>query len=77
MTNDEQLAAAYPKQIARIRQLAGAEWMAKSPESRSAPNTLASAFDWWTTDEGGEYWNDLYECGPRGDGENAEGGKDR
>lgn len=63
MTNGEQLAKAFPKQIARIRQLADDKFLAQEPDT-SAPNTLAAAFDWFSTAEGWEFWNDLYQFGP-------------
>lgn len=62
MTNEEQLAKAYPEQITRIKELAGADFLARS-EVTSPATTLATAFDWYTTAEGWEFWNNLYERG--------------
>lgn len=62
MTNEEQLARAYPKEISRIKELASARFLAQS-ETTGPATTLASAFDWYTTAEGWEFWNELYETG--------------
>lgn len=64
MTNDAQLADAFPKQIERIRKLAEVEFLNHRAEC-SAPYTLAAAFDWYGTNEGWDYWNDLYRSGSR------------
>lgn len=64
MTNEELLAKNFPKQIDRIKQLATAEFLGNEADN-NAPNTLAAAFDWFSTAEGLEFWNDLYEYGPR------------
>jgi len=60
MTNDQQLSEKYPDLIDRIRELVDAGFLDKSPETRSAPNTLASAFDWAKTKEGWDFWNEVY-----------------
>jgi hypothetical protein len=62
-TNDQLLAESYPQQIERIRALSTPKYLAK-PAELSGPNSLSCAFLWHETEEGWEFWNDLYERGP-------------
>jgi hypothetical protein len=64
VTRDDLLKRHYPNNIRRIRELSQPEYLKSEPDGReSAPNILASAFDWWATEEGLEHWNELYERG--------------
>jgi hypothetical protein len=62
MTRDEVLAKAYPGNIERIRRLAEVGSLQRQATSSPA-NELATVFSWYSTDEGWDYWNDLYERG--------------
>ena len=65
MTNEEQLAKAYPKHIDRLRELCPEEFLKDETEhGRHPANTMAAGFDWDQTKEGWAYWNDLYESHP-------------
>lgn len=55
----EQLAAAFPEQIERIKACAASTERLAISEKSSAGHALAAAFQWATTDEGHTYWRDL------------------
>ena len=59
--NEDRLSKKFPEHIARIKQLAKANWLVRDPYNRSPADTLAAAFLWNTTDEGHDFWNDIYE----------------
>lgn len=61
MTNGEKITKFYPKNAALIRERIGTRWDEVS--EMSAPNIIASLFDWYASPEGWEFWNELYESG--------------
>lgn len=64
MTNGELLAQKYPDHVARIRELADDGYMDCQTTFDNDPQyALAGAFDWERTDEGWDFWHDLYERG--------------
>ncbi len=60
MTNEDQLAANFPDHIDSIRKNAVKGFLEKTPEIRAPKDTMAAAFDWATSPEGWQFWNDLY-----------------
>lgn len=62
MTRLEVLTKYYPKTIGVIKERARPGFLARKATT-NAPNELASAFDWFSSPEGWEYWNALYERG--------------
>lgn len=62
-THEQVLASGYPEQIIRIRELSERKFLIDTLLTR-APDALACAFLWHDTNEGWEFWNNLYERGP-------------
>jgi hypothetical protein len=62
MTILEILTKHYPKTISIIKERAKPGYL-EQVATTSAPNELAGAFDWFSSPEGLEFWNELYERG--------------